>query len=62
MHIFVADEYPLAAFANTCRRVLQISPSTGFHDIADVRGKEEAMSAQMAAVLPFSKAWPLAVN
>ena len=30
---------PLAAFANTCRRVLQIPPSTGFHDIADVREK-----------------------
>jgi hypothetical protein len=34
MHIFVADEYPLAVFANICRRALQIPPSAGFHDMA----------------------------
>jgi hypothetical protein len=54
MRIFVADEYPLAVFANKCRRALQIPPSAGFHDIADVREKREGDErAQMAAVLPF---------
>ena len=41
MHIFVADEYPLAVFVYTCRRALHIPPSTGFHDIAYVLEKEE---------------------
>jgi uncharacterized protein YgiM (DUF1202 family) len=54
MHIFVADEHPLAVFANTCRRALQIPPSAGFRDIADVREKGgSGECAQMAAVPPF---------
>jgi hypothetical protein len=57
MHIFVADEHPLAMFANTCRRALHIPPSAGFHDIAYGREKRgSGERAQMAAVLPFSKA------
>ena len=54
MHIFVADEHPLAVFANTCRRALQIPPSAGFRDTA--YGLEKGGGgerAQMAAVLPF---------
>ena len=50
----MADEHPLAVFANTCRRALQIPPSAGFHDIA--YGLEKgggAERSQMAAVLPF---------
>ena len=57
MHIFVADEHPLAVFANTCRRALQIPPSAGFHDIAYGREKRGCGErAQMAAVHPSSKA------
>jgi hypothetical protein len=54
MHIFVADEFPLAVFANTCRRALQVPPSLGCHHIAYGREKRgSAERAQMAAVLPF---------
>ena len=54
MHIFVADEHPLAVFANTCRRALQIPPSAGFHNIAYGREKRgSGERAQMAAVLPL---------
>ena len=53
MHIFVADEHPLAVLANTSRRALQIPPSAGFHDIAYGREKRGDERAQMAAVLPF---------
>jgi hypothetical protein len=54
MHIFVADEHPLAVFANTCPRALQIPPSAGFHNIAYGREKRgSGERAQMAAVLPL---------
>jgi hypothetical protein len=56
MHIFVADEHPLAVFANTCRRALQTPPSADFHDIAYGREKGgRGERAQMAAVLLFLK-------
>jgi hypothetical protein len=63
MHIFVADEHPLAVFANTCRRALQIPPSAGFHDIAYGREKGDAVSARkwLPSTLP-RRPRPLAVN
>ena len=63
MHIFVADEHPLAVFANTCPRALQISVLRRLprHSVwAGERGSGEAR--KWLPFYPSSKARPLAVD